>query len=195
MARIKGSLLQGTFDSSKRFPVDARMLVNTREDLINPSIWQVNTLDVNSLFDGLITAVNKDADNNGVYYLLDKTLITQANYTSYIEAANKGDNVDQYFVMWKKLCTLDEINLLSARVFSLEQKNGITQEELTEQLDVLKNELIQAGYITANDLLSIKTELQEAIDTKADNSELQALSQRVSDFENIAIINGGTAFS
>ena len=199
MGRYKGSLITSNYATTKRFPIDSRMLVTSVSDLINPSIWITHgTQNTDSLFNGLITAVNSGADA-GIYYLVSKDAITQNNYDAYIAAVNSGSDTAEFFTMWKKLGTLEEINLLSKRVLALENNGqsstGITQEELTAQIDALRQEILDSGYVTESRLQAVKAELEAAIDKKADKEALESLSNRVSDIENIdvTIINGGTA--
>ena len=108
MARVKGGLFTTILDVNKRFPLDSRMLVTKREDLINPAIWITNTLTTESTYNGMIVAVNSDGEYNGVYYLTNRTAITADNYSAYKTALAAGENVDTYFAMWKKLSTTDE---------------------------------------------------------------------------------------
>ena len=83
MGRTKGALFTTSLDVNKRFPLDSRMLVQYRADLINPEVWVTKTLTTESMFNGMIVAVNRDGDNNGVYVLSDRTLVTQDNYNNY----------------------------------------------------------------------------------------------------------------
>lgn len=107
MARVKGGLFTTILDVNKRFPLDSRMLVTKREDLINPAIWITNTLTTESTYNGMIVAVNSDGEYNGVYYLTNRTAITADNYSAYKTAFANGENVETYFSMWKKLSTTD----------------------------------------------------------------------------------------
>lgn len=136
MSRYKGSLLEGTFDSSKRFPVDSRELVSTKADLINPSIWIVNTLTSNALYNGLCTTVNNDGENNGKYRLSDRTLITEENYNAYLAAVEAGEETDSYFKMWHKIAELSDVESLDERIDTLESDKieKITNTELEELL-------------------------------------------------------------
>lgn len=199
MGRYKGSLITSTYATTKRFPIDSRMLVTSIADLINPSIWITHsTQSTDSLFDGLITAVNA-GEGSGIYYLVDRKAITQDNYDAYITALNSGTDVSQFFSMWKKLGTFDEINLLAKRVLALEQKEetstGITQEEVTEQIDALRNEILSLGYVTIEQLNAVKQSFEEQLSKKADKEALENLSDRVTDLENVTIICGGNAFA
>lgn len=119
MARVKGGLFTTTLDVNKRFPLDSRMLVTKREDLINPTIWITNTLTTESTYNGMIVAVNSDGEYNGVYYLTNRTAITADNYSAYKTALANGENVDTYFSMWKKLGTLDDVITVENKIKEL----------------------------------------------------------------------------
>ena len=107
MGRVKGGLFTTMLDVNKRFPLDSRMLVAKREDLINPRVWITNTLTTEATYNGMIVAVNSDGEYNGVYYLDNRTAITADNYSAYKNALSAGEDTDIYFSMWKKLKTVD----------------------------------------------------------------------------------------
>jgi len=111
MGRVKGGLFAMVLDANKRFPLDSRMLVTKREDLINPTVWITNTLTTEATYNGMIVAVNSDGEHNGVYYLTDRKAITADNYAAYKTALATGENVDTYFAMWKKLSTTDDTSV------------------------------------------------------------------------------------
>lgn len=111
MARVKGGYLGGIYDIPKKQPLDSRMLVTKRADLINPSVWKTNgsTTGESGHYNGMIVSVNSDGIYNGIYYLIDRTAVTDENYTAYKNALAIGENVDIYFSMWMKLGTLSEL--------------------------------------------------------------------------------------
>lgn len=109
MARVKGGLFTGMLDVNKRFPLDSRMLVSKREDLINPQTWITNTLTTEATYNVMIVSVNSDGEHNGVYYLIDRKSITAENYSAYKTAAEAHEDVTPYFSMWMKLGTLDDL--------------------------------------------------------------------------------------
>jgi hypothetical protein len=109
MARVKGGLFTGMLDVNKRFPLDSRMLVSKREDLINPTVWKTNTLSTEATYNVMIVSVNSDGEHNGVYYLIDRKAITAENYSAYKTALSAGEDVSQYFSMWMKLGTLGDL--------------------------------------------------------------------------------------
>lgn len=111
MARVKGGYLGGIYDVPKKQPLDSRMLVTKKADLINPSVWKTNgsTTGESGHYNGMIVSVNSDGIYNGVYYLTDRTAITTENYEAYRTALAAGENIDAYFSMWIKLGTLDDL--------------------------------------------------------------------------------------
>jgi hypothetical protein len=87
------------------------MLVTKRADLINPSVWKTNGSTTGEFghYNGMIVSVNSDGIYNGVYYLTDRSAITEENYEAYRTALAAGEDVDSYFSMWTKLGTLDDL--------------------------------------------------------------------------------------
>ena len=112
MARVKGGYLSGTYDIPNKQPLDSRMLVTKRADLINPSVWKTNgsTTDEVGCFNGMIVAVNSDGEYSGVYYLIDRKAITAENYSAYKTALSAGENVEAYFSMWEKLADTNSVS-------------------------------------------------------------------------------------
>lgn len=129
MARIRGGKTTVIYDTTKRQPLDSRMLVTKRADLINPSIWITNASETEAMFNGMIVAVNNDTIFNGVYYLLNRLLVTAENYTSYQEAVASGADIEPFFSMWLKLASLEDL------------------EALKDQLDSFSNIPIDGGEI------------------------------------------------
>lgn len=111
MARVKGGYLGGVYDIPKKQPLDSRMLVTKRVDLINPSVWKTNgsTTGEYGHYNGMIVSVNSDGIYNGVYYLNDRNAITAENYEAYRTALSAGEDAEIYFSMWTKLGTLDDL--------------------------------------------------------------------------------------
>jgi hypothetical protein len=128
MARVKGGLFTTLLDVNKRFPLDSRMLVAKREDLINPATWITNTLTTEATYNGMIVAVNSDGEHNGVYYLTDRKAITEDNYSAY-KAAN--EDIDSYFSMWTKLGTLDDVVAVETELKRVKEKIGEVPEDKT----------------------------------------------------------------
>ena len=133
MARVKGALFTGMLDVNKRFPLDSRMLVAKREDLINPATWVTNTLTTESTYNSMIVSVSSDGANNGVYYLTNRTAVTVDNYAAYKTALAAGEDVEVYFSMWNKLGTLndlaaieEELNQVKEQINTLSPTGGLT---------------------------------------------------------------------
>lgn len=118
MARIRGGKTTVIYDTTKRQPLDSRMLVTKRADLINPAIWITNASETEAMFNGMIVAVNNDTIFNGVYYLLNRVLITAENYTNYQEAVASGADIEPFFSMWIKLASLEDLKSLKDRLDS-----------------------------------------------------------------------------
>lgn len=157
MGRVKGGLFEGVLDVNKRFPLDSRMLVTKREDLINPKVWVTNTLTTNAIYNGMIVAVNSDGEYNGVYYLTDRTKITEENYVAYKESASAGEDVNPHFSMWMKLSTLGDLTQVEA---VLKGQIGVVPEgkTLIDMITVLENTGAEKNLIALID------ETQFAID-------------------------------
>lgn len=111
MARVKGGYLGGTYDISKKQPLDSRMLVTKRADLINPSVWNTNgsTTGEAGHYTGMIVSVSSDGEHSGVYYLTDRAKITADNYSTYQAALAAGEDVEIYFSMWQKLANAGSV--------------------------------------------------------------------------------------
>lgn len=87
---------KGTFNFASNFevitkaPLDARLVVGTKSDLINPVAWR----DINNnvwIYKGIVVSVVSDPSpsNNGLYFLID-----DANYTDYNYWAKLNSTID-----------------------------------------------------------------------------------------------------
>ena len=112
MARVKGGLFTTMLDVNKRFPLDSRMLVAKREDLINPTTWITNTLTTEATYNSMIVSVNSDGEHNGVYYLIDRKAITADNYSAYKTALESGEDVETLIILPQNLLRITEKDLL-----------------------------------------------------------------------------------
>lgn len=156
MSRIKGGKLTVVYDTTKRQPLDSRMLVTKREDLINPVIWLTNGTTTDAMYNGMIVAVNNDGDYNGIYYLLNRLEVTEDNYTAYKTALANSENVDRYFSMWMKMAELSELSTLAERITELEETSS--------------SEMNPEDYYTKTE---VDEKIQEAIDNPSANTELE----------------------
>ena len=118
MARVKGGYLAGVYDVPNKQPLDSRMLVTKKADLINPSVWKTGGSATSELghYNGMIVSVNSDGVNNGVYYLNDRNAITADNFAAYKTALAAGEDINSYFSMWTKLGSLDDIAAVSPTI-------------------------------------------------------------------------------
>jgi hypothetical protein len=85
MSRNKGTFnFAANFEVLTKAPLDARLVVSTKADLINPTVWQ----DINSniwIYKGITVSVTSDPNPslNGLYFLIDEALYT--DYTSWVK--------------------------------------------------------------------------------------------------------------
>lgn len=177
MARVKGGLFTTMLDVSKRFPLDSRMLVSKREDLINPKTWIVNTLTTEATYNAMIVSVNSDGEHNGVYYLIDRKAITEENYAAYQAALGVGENVDPYFSMWMKLGTLDNLAAVESRLKSLigEIPEGKTVADMIAGVKPSINLVSVDGTMKISDLVNGEKSIDVAI-APVDGNALVAVS-------------------
>lgn len=99
MARNKGTFnFAANFEVLTKAPLDARMVVDTKANLISPAIWQDNALNV-WLYKGLTVSVVSDpsTSNNGLYFLTDEN--TYTSYSSWLKIGD-GVSVDASGTSW-----------------------------------------------------------------------------------------------
>ena len=132
MDRYRGKAnLSTTYDVTYWGPFDTRMLVPKKEDLFLEETWIPLRSTDSSAYDGMIVAVAEDtADNNGIYYLKDYTRLTSED-------------------SWIKLATLNQINELKQLI---ENVPTVSEEEVDEKINQLRNELLAKNYITESDV-------------------------------------------
>lgn len=152
MARVKGGLFTTVLDVNKRFPLDSRMLVARREDLINPTTWITNTLATDATYNSMIVSVNSDGEHNGVYYLLDRKAITADNYSAYQTALGIGEDVGSYFSMWMKLGTLNDVAAVEKKLKELigDMPEDKTLVEMIAEVKPATNLIPVDGTIVVN---------------------------------------------
>lgn len=90
MARNKGTFnFAANFEVLTKAPLDARLVVDTKSNLTDPTIWQ--DVDTNVwLYKGITVSVVSDpsTENNGLYFLTD-----ELNYTNIDKWAKLGEGV------------------------------------------------------------------------------------------------------
>ena len=132
MARYRGKAnLSTTYDVTYWGPFDTRMLVPKKADLFLEETWIPLRSTDSSAYDGMIVAVAEDtADNNGIYYLKDYTSLTSED-------------------SWIKLATLNQINELKQLI---ENVPTVSEEDVDEKINQLRDELLAKNYITESDV-------------------------------------------
>jgi hypothetical protein len=82
MARYKGTFaVSANYEPLIAAPFDARQLVETKADLINPAIWQRADGSIWT-YTGMIVSVAADSDpaNNGIYVLINEDFTKVSNW-------------------------------------------------------------------------------------------------------------------
>lgn len=96
MSRNKGTFnFSANFEVLSKAPLDARLVVSNKGDLISPSIWQDASSNV-WLYKGILVSVVSDpsTENNGLYFLLDETQYT--NYNSWFKIQTPTTQIQKY---------------------------------------------------------------------------------------------------
>lgn len=143
MARNKGTFnFAANFEVLTKAPLDARLVVDTRANLISPAIWE----DANSLvwlYKGIVVSVVSDpcVNNNGLYFLTDENNYTDYNYWLKIGA---GISVDASGTSWATF----QIN---------NDENGVILKDVSGNLEVVKFDgstyaSLTAGHIEGSSL-------------------------------------------
>jgi len=178
MARNKGTFnFAANFEILTKAPLDARLVVSNKADLIDPSIW-VDTNNNVWLYKGLVASVTSDPStiNNGLYFLLD-----EANYTSY-----------QY---WLKINNTDASGT-SSLTFQLNNgNNGVVLKDSSGNLEVVRFDgstyaNITSGCLTTN---SLKIDTLNGILYAVDGSIYASAGNVIKVYDASLIGNGTTA--
>lgn len=201
MSRIKGDFnVSNNYEVKRGAPLDARMLVKTRADLIDSSSWSVT-----GIYDGMIVAVAKDPveDNNGIYFLTKAAKINQLD-------------------AWLKIGGMSDLTSLKARIEALETSTSGIETELKKKQSKLtagvgitidSNNVISAtGGSTGGggDLSSMTVETKDNLPATGSEKVIyytrtpsetyrwdSILNQYVcsgNDYNEIKVIDGGTPF-
>ena len=165
MARYRGKAnLSTTYDVTYWGPFDTRMLVPKKTDLFLEETWIPLRSTDSSAYDGMIVAVAEDtADNNGIYYLKDYTSLTSED-------------------SWIKLATLNQINELKQLIENIDVPAGsISEEEVDEKINQLRDELLAKNYITESD-----------VDRKLEGSIIPELTSIKNEIDNLKVQSGNS---
>ena len=93
MARNKGTFnFAANFEVLTKAPLDARLVVDTKANLIDPVIWQDVATNV-WLYNGMTVSVVSDpsVSNNGLYFLTDESQYTDINYWVKVNGSASTD--------------------------------------------------------------------------------------------------------
>lgn len=157
MPRYKGSFISTIYDTNKRFPLDARMLVAKYDDLINPETWRpAGQASGDALYDGMLTVVS-EPEHRAIYCLLDRSKVTHANYRAYETALNKHEDTSEFFSMWEKYSSSTDVdNLLKdvAYIMSTYASKEYVDNALLELRDTLMDSISQLVSDSVNDVLN-----------------------------------------
>ena len=157
MARVKGGYLGGIYDIPKKQPLDSRMLVTKKVDLINPSTWKTGGSPTGEFghYNGMIVAVNSDGIYNGVYYLINRNAITEDNYAAYKAALAANESVDNYFSMWMKLGTLEDLAVFVKELSDIKELIGDIPEGKTV-VDLIGESTSISGLVPVDNAIIIR---------------------------------------
>ncbi len=117
MSRSKGTFdFSANFESLIKAPLDARQLVGTFSDLLNPATWDDGNGN-NWLFSGAIVSVSADStpENNGIYFLKDSANFTGT--TAWQKVGSGGSNA---------LSGLTDITIINPHTKDILQYSGGT---------------------------------------------------------------------
>lgn len=147
MARVRGTFnIAANYDSSVKRPFDARMLVPTYADLTISDNWYLKDLETGELtttliaYNGMIVVVadKTDIENSGLYILMD-----------YNAKKNPDVTIQEN---WIKIGEAD-LTVIEERLTALEAlPDGVTTEQVAEQINALKAEIMSLEYLTKTDL-------------------------------------------
>lgn len=174
---IQSSINQ--YRTKGKSPLDAKALVKTYADLLNPATWTVDG--VMSAYNGMITAVwlnLTDATQNGIYFLHDPKVTSTRGTPDITNEAN-----------WHKLGGLDNLPGLADQITTIENDLKIVKNDLDELQDSatevvnLKSELPRPGvpgkiYVVTNEAMTYVWYNDDylPVGDGSDNTEIQIIS-------------------
>ena len=168
---------------TKRGPLDAKALVKTYAELLNPDTWIVSGSDI-AAYNGMITSVwlNKDdTTKNGIYYLFDPTI------TSALKAPDVTNEAN-----WHKLAEMHELADFSTRIAAIEAELAAIDIRLSALED--DSDVLTYGYRSGFPETGEANKLYVAADEEKSyiwfNNTYISVS---STYEEPNVINGGSA--
>ena len=171
---------------TKRGPFDAKALVKTYAELLDPNTWIVSGTDV-AAYNGMITSVwlNKDdSTKNGVYFLFDTAVTSALKVPDVTNEAN-----------WHKLAELSDITEFSTRLAVIEAE----LEAVNARLDALEedSDVLTFGYRAGFPSIGENNKLYIAVDEEKSyiwfNGAYLPVSGSGSEYEEPEVIYGGSA--
>lgn len=161
MGRYRGTFtVAANYEPLKAAPFDARELVNTKADLINPVTWQQINGDV-WIYEGMAVRVKEE---HAIYIL--KNPISYFEESSWVKVANYTDIEE----INKKIGVLPEGKTLMDVINDIEVSGGAYDDtEIVERISVVeeKQKVIDADFEALKSLIgetSVKTQIDEAIE-------------------------------
>jgi hypothetical protein len=160
-----------------RSPLDAKALVKTYADLLNPATWTVEG--VISAYNGMITAVwlnSADTKQNGVYFLHDPAITSTRGNPPDVTNPNN----------WHKLGGLDNLPGLTEQLELIQKDLKEVRSDVDELQDSatevvnLKSELPRPGfpgklYVVTNEAMTYVWYNDDYLPV-GDNTEIQIIS-------------------
>ncbi len=139
MARERGTFnFSSTFEVLNKAPLDARLIVDTKANLITPSIWEDHDSNV-WIYTGIVVSVITDpsTENNGLYFLTDNTAYT--SYDSWLKLGGSVDPGDPSGTSWQ--------------TFQLNNgDNGVILKDSSGNLEVVTFDGSTYANVTAGDI-------------------------------------------
>lgn len=162
MARVSGALIAtSNYEVQVKKPLDARSLVPSYDDLTIKENWVKSGTTQVIAYNGMLVAVANisDATKNGLYMLFDINCTTPLKSPDVTVESN-----------WIKIGDLSDVENRLSALEAIELPEGVTIEQVQAEVNVLREELTSAGYLTQDDLAeyALKTDVADAIaDSKA----------------------------
>jgi hypothetical protein len=120
----------------KRGPIDAKAIVKTYADLLDPATWTIN--DAIAAYNGMMTAVwldKEDPSKNGVYFLYDPAVTSAVKAPDVTSKAN-----------WHKLSSLTELSGLTEQIAAIQTELDLLKDDVDDVVDI---QIINGGGPTA----------------------------------------------
>ena len=168
MARYRGTYTTAAnYELLKAGPFDARQLVETKADLINPATWRQSNGDI-WIYVGMMVAVAADENpnNNGVYVLKNKAYTVESS--------------------WEKQATEQDIQNLQQQIDNLEVTSGSLDITLNSKQELPTTGDLNTTYYIQEDSSIYRWDAQL-------ETYVQYGGGSAPDLDNITLIHGGNA--